>query len=680
MNLETYYNRLYKKITIGASLVCIVLFGMSALEENFFREWKNYQQEYKEILISKANSDKELAVAEEFPVEIRQIFLKDFGRVDRCVSCHSGIEDPRMSDQAKPHAAHSGSYVQNHPVEKFGCSICHGGQDRALAVKSAFARDEDIHWEYPVLPLALTQSSCGKCHLAIFDRTQKLAGAETLMRGREIFYQQGCLGCHKVRGVGGSVGLELTSEGSKTKHEFSFANIEDEHTVQNWLLEHFLNPQKVSGQSEMPAIDLSADDMDALITFVMGLHSPKYPAEYYALAALSEFKGQRPTYEGKETYDIFCSVCHGKGGEGKDYRVFKASVPKLNSQDFLAAASEDMIRFTIAHGRSGLTMSSWAKSNGGLSNAEIDGLVEFVRGWKKEAPSYAQVRAPRPDVAFGRDLFRSRCGTCHGLEGTGGIGPSLNNQDFLTIATDQFLYQTIVTGRRNTGMPSWSRLSAREISSLIAFIRGWQKQRSLSLSNRPIQGDAEAGHQLFSSMCAGCHGKYGQGSVGPAILNRDFLDAASDEFIRHSIARGRQQTAMRSWSREFQGIEQLREQDIRDIVAYIRSQQHAPPPAVFTNISQGTPSNGKTLFEGMCAGCHGKNGEGKHGPALNNQEFLSAATDGFLKATIALGRTGTAMRSWAKGAQGYGELSAEQINDIVSYIRSWQTQHLTLRD
>lgn len=672
MNLEKSYDKLYKILTIIGSLICIVFFGMAAIEENFLREWKNNQTAYKQILMSKAKNDKQKEIAKEFPVKIRQVILKDFDRVDRCVSCHTGIENPQMADQVPPFAAHPGDYVKNHPVEKFGCSICHGGQDRALSAKSVFARQEDVHWEYPVLRKEYIQSSCGKCHLSVFNKGQKLAGADILMKGREVFYREGCLGCHKVRGVGGSVGLELTEEGNKTRHEYSFKNIEDEHTVPNWLLEHFLNPQKVSGISEMPPIRLEPDEMDALITFVMGLHVPKYPSEYYSLDEIGEFRGLRPQLSGQEAYNLICKVCHGENGEGKDYRVFQASVPALNNQDFLAMASEDMIKFTIRHGRSGRAMSSWKKSNGGLSEKEIDELVKLIRSWKIQAPAFSAVKSARGDVRLGDKLFRSRCGTCHGLNGEGGIGPSLNNQDFLSLATDKFLYETITGGRRNTAMPSWSQLSKNEIASLIAKLRSWQKVPQIALSSNKIDGDVANGQILFKQMCVGCHGLHGQGTVGTAILNKDFLAAASDQFILRSISRGRGQSAMRSWSKRFQGIEQLSNRDMHDIVAFIRSRENATSDAIYTNISPGTPARGKVLFEGMCSGCHGMKGEGKHGPALNNQEFLSAATNGFLQATIAIGRRGTAMRSWAKGAQGYEELSADNINDIVSYIRSWQ--------
>jgi mono/diheme cytochrome c family protein len=66
-------------------------------------------------------------------------------------------------------------------------------------------------------------------------------------------------------------------------------------------------------------------------------------------------------------------------------------------------------------------------------------------------------------------------------------------------------------------------------------------------------------------------------------------------------------------------------------------------------------------------------GAGGLAPALNNREFLRAATDGFLQATIARGRRGTAMRAWAASGFGFAELTPLEINDIVAYIRSWQS-------
>ena len=75
-----------------------------------------------------------------------------------------------------------------------------------------------------------------------------------------------------------------------------------------------------------------------------------------------------------------------------------------------------------------------------------------------------------------------------------------------------------------------------------------------------------------------------------------------------------------------------------------------------------------------CGGCHGTTGNNGWAPSLNNDDFLAAVTDGFLQATIAVGRTSTPMRPYGRGADGVAELSGDQINDIVACIRTWAPQ------
>ncbi|MCP4452609.1 MAG: hypothetical protein GY809_14200, partial [Planctomycetes bacterium] len=58
----------------------------------------------------------------------------------------------------------------------------------------------------------------------------------------------------------------------------------------------------------------------------------------------------------------------------------------------------------------------------------------------------------------------------------------------------------------------------------------------------------------------------------------------------------------------------------------------------------------------------------------NDQHFLRAATGGFLRATIARGRDGSSMRAFGQGSQGLVDLTSDDIDDIVAYIRQWSTQ------
>jgi hypothetical protein len=65
-------------------------------------------------------------------------------------------------------------------------------------------------------------------------------------------------------------------------------------------------------------------------------------------------------------------------------------------------------------------------------------------------------------------------------------------------------------------------------------------------------------------------------------------------------------------------------------------------------------------------------GEGLKAPALNNQEFLSAASNGYLLATITVGRNGTAMPSWGYETEDHPALSGKERVDLVAFLRSMQ--------
>jgi len=107
-------------------------------------------------------------------------------------------------------------------------------------------------------------------------------------------------------------------------------------------------------------------------------------------------------------------------------------------------------------------------------------------------------------------------------------------------------------------------------------------------------------------------------------------------------------------------------------------------------ISERVAERGARLFVSNCRSCHGMQGEGYIGPALDtgaylileedNEYGLPATPDGeatdirnFLFNTIACGRTGTFMPLW--GQRFGGSLSDTQINQIVTMITGgyWET-------
>lgn len=225
-----------------------------------------------------------------------------------------------------------------------------------------------------------------------------------------------------------------------------------------------------------------------------------------------------------------------------------------------------------------------------------------------------------------------------------------------------------------------TELTDRQIEDLVTYLRRLQRMGETELPrvSKSPHGRPERGEVLYAGSCAACHGDQGEGASGPALANPNFLKFASDGFLMATMAMGRTGTEMRPVKRGPQSILDLSSDEINDIVAYLRSLENQPPAATAGT----TPiphrfvvpwdlARGRDLYTSNCAGCHGDNGKGSWAPELNNEGFLGAVTDGALQATIVLGRKGTAMRPFGIGGQGLSDLSPQDIDDIVAYIRHW---------
>jgi mono/diheme cytochrome c family protein len=79
---------------------------------------------------------------------------------------------------------------------------------------------------------------------------------------------------------------------------------------------------------------------------------------------------------------------------------------------------------------------------------------------------------------------------------------------------------------------------------------------------------------------------------------------------------------------------------------------------------------GEQLWSFNCASCHGLNGEGGVGPALNSEQFLQSATDAQTRQLIAVGVPGSQMGAYSQDFG--GPLTSEQIKALATYIRSWE--------
>ena len=155
-------NRFYLTLLLLASISTAALLVKAIYEESVSAEWRLYQDRYAEILQEKATDEWGKTLADKFTVEMAQIVVPSLDVTDRCITCHTGIDDPRMGDQANPHAFHPGQYHAWHEPDKFGCTVCHQGQGRAVEHDAAHGRV--AHWDYPMLSRELAYTRCSLCH------------------------------------------------------------------------------------------------------------------------------------------------------------------------------------------------------------------------------------------------------------------------------------------------------------------------------------------------------------------------------------------------------------------------------------------------------------------------------------------------------------------------------------
>lgn len=177
---------------------------------------------------------------------------------------------------------------------------------------------------------------------------------------------------------------------------------------------------------------------------------------------------------------------------------------------------------------------------------------------------------------------------------------------------------------------------------------------------------AASGKALYDKYCKLCHGENAEGYAADnasALANQQFLQTATDPFLFTAIERGRPGTAMAGYSDAIGGP--LTAQQIRSIMAYLRSLQTEDDLKLEDRVVRGDAEAAKPVFAAKCAKCHGDRGQGTSAISLNNPLFLASASDGFIRHAIEEGRSGTPMPAFG------GELDAGEIDNLTRLIRSW---------
>jgi mono/diheme cytochrome c family protein len=443
--------KFYRWFTVLGLLVGgLVVLGYYRDEE---REWKDYQRKYVQEEFRRASTPQQRALAERIPVQIRQILLPDLNRVDRCTTCHLAVDDPSYGGYPQPLAYHP--LHEQHPVERFGCTVCHRGQGRATT--TADAHGSVPHWNEPMLPLRYIQASCGKCHQAADN-----PGAPELARGQQVFEESGCRGCHKLGGVGGLVGPELDKVGARRSP--------------GWLKEHFLSPSTVTPGSGMPPQKFSEPDLDAITLYMLSQVGETTPGYYASMKVIPSIAAGQRLFQEKG-----CIGCHSIAGKGGTVGPALDDVGLRRSPDWMMQHFREPQAVTP-----GTVMPKF-----GFTEEEARALTDFLVHLREQNVASSLPSAMNP-VERGHEVYRNYgCAGCHGPDGKGGV-PNPNAKtaelvpDLIHVAdgyTNDELKARILKGQREITpldpnrpapplyMPAWGgTIKDAEVDDLAAYL------------------------------------------------------------------------------------------------------------------------------------------------------------------------------------------------------------------
>lgn len=232
--------------------------------------------------------------------KIRQVVLKDLPennnfadipRVDRCMTCHLGIDNPDYADEPQPFTTHPNLelYIAKdsaHPVEEFGCTVCHNGRGRGTDFTSSAHMPADEaqaeewaekydwhemhHWENPMYPMPYIEASCLKCH----SGQTAIKEAEKLNTGLMLIEKAGCYACHDIEKYQDwpKPGPSLAHMAAKVSKEWAYRWIENPHEFRHstWMPAFF----NQTNTSDPESVRRSKQEIHAIVEYLFQQSAP----------------------------------------------------------------------------------------------------------------------------------------------------------------------------------------------------------------------------------------------------------------------------------------------------------------------------------------------------------------------------------------------------------------------
>lgn len=596
-----------------------------------------------------ADLDRKIGGVRERVIEIQQVVsdgLWKFGRIDRCQTCHMGINKTGFEEAPQPYTTHPRreELFKHHPPEKFGCTACHHGQGPALTEFKAHGYEKHKHgdkvevhtlhhWEEPMYRGDFMEASCNDCHGPRYG----LQETKTWAYATRMFTELGCHGCHLLEGFEkmDKVGPELNRIGTKVSPE--------------WLVGWIENPTAYNPNTRMPNFRLSHEESVAVAAFLLSNSEKDYrPHE--------GFPGMGPAEVGRQLVEnVGCKACHIFNDDDRQ------KVDEYRAEHNKGARDHGPQLSRIAEKTNAAWIYNWLRNPKDynphtrmpslrLSESEARSIMSFLMQQGKALPADSGLRqalASAEVIAKGREIVNKRgCYGCHaikGFENAERIGPELTpfalktpnemffgdtlNKDAPVKVEDTWEDWTrnklkapnvYDTDRVKHLMPTFNWRDPKEIEALLVFLKGQDKVKAKAPWYQEwdarVQAMSRGAYLADMYNCNACHIIEGKGGTVRAHIQVESLappNLASvgrkvkPDWLFHFL---QNPTPVRPWLKIRMPSFNLSDEDFGTIIRYFQGIDNYDRPFMSeTHVSTDPQrlNEGRAIFNTFaCTSCH----------------------------------------------------------------------------
>jgi len=243
--------------------------------------------------------------------------------VDRCTSCHLGIDNPDFKDAEQPFTTHPRLDVfltssSPHPMQEHGCTGCHSGRSRGTTFNTAVHMPQNSdqkeewkdeydwhqmhHWLKPMLPAQYSQAGCFKCHSNNPSVVNIENAGDKLAHGLALIQKNGCNGCHLMQNFAKreQPGPDLTKIKAKTTKE--------------WAMKWIKDPKSFRHNSKMPSFFGQDNNSDPTSvkrndTEIFTMVEYLFDSDYEEMKSSDKYMGDE--ISGEKLFNaVGCAGCH----------------------------------------------------------------------------------------------------------------------------------------------------------------------------------------------------------------------------------------------------------------------------------------------------------------------------------------------------------------------------------